>query len=265
MHIQLSQREEGGSYGVGRPEGRVERRPLGVPVLAGGRVVGHGRVREGGAVPLEAVEEAEALGGAGLWGRSDGRAADDELPPPVLGALVAAPAEVDVVGVAVGLVGRAVAPRAEPGLRGHVEVDVLELAGPVGDGVEGLVFQGEVVLREALVREAGAHGLPGGLGEAHAPAPPLAGPLPHGPGVGAAVLAGLAEDALGQRSRRVRVPAEVVDALLVADGAAAAGPVEVRGEGVPAFLAREGDHEGREHGRAGRLPGQGTGEIFPTF
>ena len=57
---------------------------------------------------------------------------------------------------------------------------VFELARPMTDGVQILLLEREEVFREALVREARAHALPGRELEPHLPLRAAA----HGPGVG---------------------------------------------------------------------------------
>ena len=106
---------------------------------------------------------------------------EDVLPPPVLGALVAAPPQVHFITFTIGGVLLAVLAGAEPGLRRHVKMDVLQLARPMTDGVQILVLQGKKMFRKPLVREAGAHALPGRRAD---PKPSSAGLCsPHGPGV----------------------------------------------------------------------------------
>ena len=88
-----------------------------------------------------------------------------ELPPPVLGAVVAAKTSSFLrgipldrhAGVAFGRVG------ALPGLRGHVEVEVVESTrtAPFRDEFRGPSLQTKKVLDEALVTKAGAHRRPG--------------------------------------------------------------------------------------------------------
>ena len=105
---------------------------------------------------------------------------------------------------------------------------VLELARPMTDGVQILVLQREEVLREALVREAGAHALPRACSD---PEPSSAGLGPaHGPGVrfvGRDVVGIQAEARAGRWGRRVvREPSQSVYSSFVADGTAATHSIE---------------------------------------
>ena len=107
-------REQGRPVRVGRPQRRVEGRPPLVPVLAFRREVRHRCVRERRAPRLLLVEGIQTLGSTRLRRRREGLAMQHVLPPPVLRALVAAPSQIDLVGLPIGRVLLAVLAGAEP-------------------------------------------------------------------------------------------------------------------------------------------------------
>ena len=108
-------REQGRPVRIGRPQRRVEGRPPLVPVLAFRREVRHRRVRERRAPGLLLVEGVQTLRGAGLRRTREGLSVEDVLPPPVLGALVAAPPQINFITFTIGGVLLAVLAGAEPG------------------------------------------------------------------------------------------------------------------------------------------------------
>ena len=108
-------REQGRPVRVGRPQRRVEGRPPLVPVLAFWGEIFHGSIRERRAPGLLLVQSVQALRGAGLRRRREGLAVQNVLPPPVLGALVAAPPQVHFITFTIGGVLLAVLAGAEPG------------------------------------------------------------------------------------------------------------------------------------------------------
>ena len=108
-------REQRRPVRVGRPQRRVEGRPPLVPVLAFRREVRHRCVRERRPSRLLLVEGVQALRGTALRRRREGLAMEDVLPPPVLGALVAAPPQINFITFTIGGVLLAVLAGAEPG------------------------------------------------------------------------------------------------------------------------------------------------------
>ena len=108
-------REQGRPVRVGRPQTTIEGRPPLVPVLAFGSEIRHRRVRERRPSRLLLVEGVQTLRRTRLRRTCKGLAMEHVLPPPVLGALVAAPPQVHFITFTIGGVLLAVLAGAEPG------------------------------------------------------------------------------------------------------------------------------------------------------